>query len=116
MPRRPDGPAAAGDPAAAGLKPGGWGKIYPLLASWLCEPNFDDGTPVGMVRLTIDRFTNGLSAELKTEYGGQRLRVFERQPDILLATLEALLGASVVPWEPDRFPLARQAQTKSKKK
>lgn len=98
---------------AIGADPGGWKKLYPELASWLCDGTYSDGKLVGLTQLTLRRKSSEMMAQLKVaDQGGLKLEVADANLDKALAALEALLRTARVPWVRDEYPLGGGAKKK----
>jgi len=78
----------------------------PELQSWLCDPSYPDGKPIGATQLTIRRRGASIFAQLKiADQGGLKVEAAEPSVDRALAALEAFLTCSPVPWQTDAYPL-----------
>lgn len=112
MPEFPKLPAAG----SSGCDAGEWGSMFPLLAGWVCDSSYPDGTPLGAVQLQIRRDGGVIRASLKvSDQGGLMLRGVGADPVSALLSLEVLLSSESCPWEKDPYPLAG-ARTPGKKK
>jgi len=105
--------AAAASGAPAGPDKGKILREAPTLLGWICDTQYDDGTPLGKTKLSITRDGSYVLAELKVQDGGGRkIAVREKNPDKALAALEALLSAEVVPWQHDDYPIGGKGRKK----
>lgn len=112
MPAKP----TVSDEKGAGLvgaEAGSWKKAFPELASWVCDANYPDGSPIGETQLTVRRRGGTLVGVLKiADQGGLKVEVQETQLDRLFAALEAMLTVKPVPWQRDSFPLGQGGKKK----
>ncbi len=91
---------------AIGCDPGGWKRLYPELASWLCDGTYSDGALIGLTQLTLRRRSSEMLCQLKIQdQGGLKIEVADANVDKALAALEALLTSAKVPWCRDDYPL-----------
>lgn len=98
--------AAQGQPVLTGVPKTTMLAKCPELQSWLCDPAYPDGKPIGATQLVIRRRGSAVWAQLKiADQGGMKVECSEPSIDRALAALEALLTASTVPWQVDQYPL-----------
>jgi hypothetical protein len=91
-----------------GADRGDWGEWYPKLCEWLCDPVWDDGSPIDQVRLSVRRTGALVVVSLQcAALGGIRVEAQSSSPDRALAALEALLSSETVPWTQDPYPIGR---------
>jgi len=89
-----------------GATKGGMAKNLPELMSWLCDASYEDGKPMGQVQVQLRRAGPLIVGVLKiADQGGLKLEVTDSSPDRALASLEAALSASPIPWQTDPYPL-----------
>jgi hypothetical protein len=89
-----------------GATKGNMSKTFPELWSWLCDASYEDGTPMGQVQVQLRRAGPLIVAVLKIQdQEGLKLEVTDASPERALASLEAALSSSPVPWQKDQYPL-----------
>lgn len=115
VPKRPEGAQGVNGVQIVNAALGTWSKSYPQLAEWLCVRAYDDGKPVGDVRMVMRVVGGMVICELKVQDGPLKLTGRERSPDLALAALEALLRADPCPWEVDEWPIGRRDEKKKSK-
>lgn len=112
-------PFTQGEAPAQALKgavKGDLAKKLPELMSWVCDATFEDGTPLQRTSLQFERQGSMIRARLKIQdQGGLVLEVVDASPERAMASLEAMLNSSPVPWQVDRFPLGGEAGNKKKR-
>lgn len=97
---------AAGGGALTGVTKSTMLQKCPELQSWLCDPSYPDGKPIGATQLTIRRRGASIFVQLKiADQGGLKVEAAEPTIDRALAALEAFLTAGTVPWQTDAYPL-----------
>lgn len=105
MPKAFTGKPTEGVPLTGATK-GGLAKQYPELWGWLCDASYEDGTPVGLTQVTLKRTGPHIVGVLKiADQGGLKVEVTDASPERTLASLEAALSASPIPWQTDPYPL-----------
>lgn len=110
MPQMPDGRTQG---ALVGASRSKLMSLMPELESWLCDPAYPDGKPIGSTQLAIRRRGGTISATFKVaDQGGLKLEVAEPSVERALLALEALLTSNPVPWQPDPFPLDQGGKKK----
>jgi len=93
--------------------PGGWGKLYPELAGWLCDAYYPDKKPIGQTQLTVRRKGHHVVVQLKiADQGGLKVEAYDENLDKALGLLEAVLRGKPVPWQRDDFPLGQGGKKK----
>lgn len=114
MPVKPEVSNSGGLPLAGAMH-GAWGKSFPQLCSWLCDPSYTDGTPMGAVSLMLKREGSVIRVTLKVaDHGGIKCSAVESDPASALTALELLLGSPKAPWEIDPYPLNQGGKKKGK--
>lgn len=104
MPELPQ--IASGGGAITGAQKSTMLSKCPELQSWLCDPCYPDGKPIGATQLTIRRRGASIFVQLKiADQGGLKVEAAEPSIDRALAALEAFLTAKPVPWQTDAYPL-----------
>lgn len=97
------------------METGTFGKEFPLLAGWLCDAQYTDGTPMGKTRLVVGKESGQLKATLQVaDLGGVRLDASGPHPFGAFKALEALLRAQPCPWQTDPFPIGQSGRGKRK--
>jgi len=91
---------------------GTWGKGMPALTGWLCDAGYEDGSKKGDVRLTVRASQGMIVVVLKVQDGSVQVRASDKQIDMALAALDALLRGDPIPWEPDPYPIEDRTSKK----
>jgi len=114
MPAKPE-LTASGNFAIAGAGYGAWGKTFKSICSWLCDPQYTDGTPMGATSIMLKREGSVIRVTLKVaDHGGIKCSAVESDPASALAALELLLESPKAPWEIDPYPLNQAGKKRGK--
>lgn len=81
------------------------GKMFPQLASWLCDARYEDGSAKGRVVISGERKGDRICLKLRSADSGLMVEHYaENLTDVVLG-LELLLGSDQCPWQPDPYPM-----------
>lgn len=86
---------------------GQWRDMYPLLAGYMTDSNYDDGSVRRPGRLFITAERGNWSATLKDPDQAIELTVATSRPEELWAALEAALSLPKPPWRADQWAKPR---------
>lgn len=108
-------PRASSPSEARGALHGSWSASLPSVSSWLCDPAYPDGAPIGPVQLQLRREGSVIRATLKiSDQGGLKLSAVETSPLDALLALDLLLSSEDAPWEADAYPLGAKPAPRKK--
>lgn len=113
--KRDEQVAAQGEFRPPQAASGSWAKLAPILAAYMTDRSWDDGTERLTAWMTWKVEGDTWVVELNDPNYGRQLRCEELKPDMLLPALESLLMLSAPPW---RYPdwLKRYVPSGGKKK
>lgn len=91
------------------------GKLFPNLASWLCDAAYEDTTPKGRVKLEAERRGDRVRIQIRSADTGLMVEHFSENLGDAVLGLELLLGSKDCPWQLDPYPMDKP-KTRGKKK
>lgn len=102
-----------GLPSLESRDPGGLLEMWPNVCEWLCDANYEDGSPVGAVLLQIRPEGSVFKATLKiADGGGRKVETVADTLSDALCCLDVLLKSPKCPWQVDPFPLGGKPKKK----
>jgi len=99
--KRDEAVAAAGEFKLPTASVGNWAKSAPILAAYMTDRSWDDGTERLTAWMTWKVEADTWVVELNDPNYGRQLRCEELKPELLIAALESQLMLSAPPW---RYP------------
>lgn len=115
MARKPDASEILRSNSGLGPSYGEAGKNFPQLCSWLCDVQYEDQSPKGRTRLTVERRGDRLYLKLQSADSGLMVEHYADNVADAVLGLELLLGHANTPWSADLYPLDKPKDKKRRR-
>jgi len=79
-------------------------RMFPQIASWLCDLSYEDGSPKGRTKLEVERKGDRVRVMLKSADSGMIVEAHHSCFEDAILTMELLLSSDDCPWQLDPFP------------